>query len=584
MSKTTLKALATALCIGVALISTPNQVFAQKKKSKKSKKDKVELTEQQRMTVTSLFFDANNQKMLGNFQKAVELYQKCIQIDAKNDASYFELGQLALQAKDYQQAAIFFNYAYELKPENKWYTLGLATAFEKSQQFDKAIELYSKLLENEPNNIDYYSNLATAYAYSGNMKKAIEVYNQLEEKIGVDEQLSSLKQNMYLEVGDTDNAIKEAKKLIEKNPNEPEHIKNLVKLYTQANRKSEALEVLKKAETDFPQEGVFQLLVADFMLIDGKTEQAHAKLEAAFADPKLDIDLKIGTLLKYFEKAAINPQLKEETEKLNKILVATHPDSPKGYAMYADYLYRDGKLKEAKENYLKTIEFDNSKFLVWNQLLVTCLELNDYQSLANESERALELFPTQASIYFFNGYANLLLENTAKACEILELGSGLVYNNPSLKLQFYSTLGDALYKNNESSRAYRYYDKALQIDPKNIYVLNNYAYYLSLDEENLEKAKEMSGTTLEAEPNSPTYLDTYAWILYKLEDFTGAEKYFLKALENGGGSSAEIVEHYGDVLLKLNRNEEALNQWQKALELGPTKPKELEQKIADLKK
>ena len=99
-------------------------------------------------------------------------------------------------------------------------------------------------------------------------------------------------------------------------------------------------------------------------------------------------------------------------------------------------------------------------------------------------------------------------------------------------------------------------------------MLNNYAYYLSVRKENLEKAKEMSFKCNKLEQNNGTYQDTYAWILYELKDYENAKQWMLKSLKNGSDISAVVVEHYGDILYKLGDIEEAIIQWKKAKNLG----------------
>jgi Tfp pilus assembly protein PilF len=72
----------------------------------------------------------------------------------------------------------------------------------------------------------------------------------------------------------------------------------------------------------------------------------------------------------------------------------------------------------------------------------------------------------------------------------------------------------------------------LKYNPDNIPVLNNYAYYLSLEQTDLDKAEEMSYRTIKAEPNNATYLDTYAWILFQLGQYNDALFYIRQAIDN----------------------------------------------------
>ena len=126
--------------------------------------------------------------------------------------------------------------------------------------------------------------------------------------------------------------------------------------------------------------------------------------------------------------------------------------------------------------------------------------------------------------------------------------------------------------------AYAAYDSALVYNPSNIGALNNYAYYLSVEQRDLDKAEEMSYKTVKAEPNNSTYLDTYAWILFEKGNYAEARIYIDNAMKSDGGKSDVIVEHCGDIYFMTGDVEGALGYWKKALEMG-SESKTLKQKI-----
>ena len=246
--------------------------------------------------------------------------------------------------------------------------------------------------------------------------------------------------------------------------------------------------------------------------------------------------------------------------------------------MYGDFLYRDERYAEARERYYQSIALDNSKYLVWSQLLFINSELQDVEAMVKDSEEAMELFPNQPVVYLFNGLAHLQREEYKEAAFALEQGQGLVVDNPALQGQFFANLGDAYYQLDKFQQAWMNYDRALKVDPKNDYVLNNYAYFLSVRGENLDQAQLMSFDVVQRNPTNATYLDTYAWVLFKQGDYTNAKLYLEKALENGGSSSGEILEHLGDACAKLGETEQAISYWKLALEKGGGSDK-LDQKI-----
>lgn len=99
--------------------------------------------------------------------------------------------------------------------------------------------------------------------------------------------------------------------------------------------------------------------------------------------------------------------------------------------------------------------------------------------------------------------------------------------------------------------------------------MNNYSYYLSLRGENLDRAAEMSKQSLEIEPDSPTYMDTYAWILFRQEKFTEARQWIEKALQYPEAQkNPNVLEHYGDILFNLKEVTKAVEYWQMAKDKG----------------
>ena len=137
---------------------------------------------------------------------------------------------------------------------------------------------------------------------------------------------------------------------------------------------------------------------------------------------------------------------------------------------------------------------------------------------------------------------------------------------------FYGQIGDIYYKLNNKEKAFLNYEKALEQNPANVYVMNNYAYYLSEEKLDLRKAERMSAKTVELEPKNSTYLDTYAWILYQQGNFSLAKFYIERAVDNleKEHDPGVILEHYGDILLALKNEKKALEMWQKAWDSGKT--------------
>jgi len=307
-----------------------------------------------------------------------------------------------------------------------------------------------------------------------------------------------------------------------------------------------------------------------------------SKLKIGFSNPALDIDTKIQILIQYYTINEIYDDFKEQAFTLANILVEVHPDDPKAYSMQGDFLYQAEQYPEAYYAFIEVIKLDSSKYLVWEQLLFTLSNLDSNNALLRESRATIELFPEQPLPYLFAGGALYMNKEWEDCIKILNQGLYFVVNNPLMKAQFFAYLGDAYNQTDDDKKSDESYDKVLALTPDNDYVLNNYAYYLSLRGENLEKAAKMAKRATELKPNSSSNQDTYGWVLYKMGYYDEAKLWIEKAMESGAESSPVILEHYGDVLWQLGETEEAVNYWIKAKEAGKGSDF-LDQKVKDKK-
>lgn len=563
--------------------SAPNKVENNIKGEQKSKgKNLAQLSQKEKMNYDFIFHNANKERILGNYQLAAGLYDKCIEIAPNEPTVYYEAAKIYDFAEQSQLSVQFAKKAVDLDKNNYWYRYFYAYAIQKSGNTDEAIAQYKILIEQNPENAELYYDLAGMQLYSGNYQDAIKSYNKLEEKMGISEEISLQKQKVYVKLNDIDKAANEIKKLMAKYPNELKYHGYLADLYLANNLNEKAFEIyqeiLKKDSTDnFSHLGLY-----DYYRNKGEKEKAFKEIKYVFENEDFDIDSKMQILLSYYTYSENDAELKKEAFDLSKILIKTHSTEAKAYTIYADFLYREKKVESAKENYLKAIELDSSKFAIWSQVLLIDAELQNYDDLMIHSKPAIDLFPSQPMFYFFYGIANMQKKNYQEAVDYLVIGKDYVIDNPPLLTQFYANLGDSYYQLKQHKLSDESYEKALEIDPKNIFVLNNYGYYLSLREENLERAEELSALANEIEPNQPNYEDTYAWILYKQGKFIAAKEWLEKAILNGGDKNAVILEHLGDVHAKLNNIDKAVEYWNKA-KLAGEGSEFLDKKIQDKK-
>ena len=526
------------------------------------------LTEQIKLDNTSLFIDGCKEKILGNYSKASTHFLSCVKVDPSNAAAYYELAGIYYVQKKDKDALAFIEKAVQINDTNEWYQQMYAEILLANNKFKEATNVYEKLAKTHTDNIEYYFDWAMACLYAGKYSDAIDVYNIIEQKEGVSEEISIQKEKIYLNIKNFSKAVDELIKLKNEFPSEIKYYNFLAELYIIGNKTDEAFEVYQEILKINPDNANVHLSLSDYYRIKGEKEKSFDELKLAFSNHNLDIDTKIKILLSYYTLTENSDVLKEQAYLLINLMIESNYDDAKTYSIYGDFLYRDKKYKEAKDQYLKVIAIDSSKYVIWEQLLFIEADMNDNIALESESKRAISLFPEQANLYLFNGVANYMLKNYNEAISSLKNGAELVVYNDELLKRFYTYLGDSYYANNNYKDAFLNYDKVIKIDPLNDYVLNNYSYYLSILGEDLDKAEKMAKKAVEINPKSSSYLDTYGWVLYKEKKYSDAENYIQQALENGGANNPVIIEHLGDVLFKLGQTEKALEKWIEAKENG----------------
>jgi tetratricopeptide (TPR) repeat protein len=514
-----------------------------------------------------IYFEAAKQKVLGNYDKALELFQQYAEKYPEDAASYYEMADIHSIKNEPDKAIEMAEKAVKLDGANKWYKIMLFQLYQERSRFDDAGMVIAQLLESEPGNIEYIQEAALNHIYNGDLKEAIKIYDSLEDKIGVTEEVSQQKHRIYLLMGKMDKAIEEIEALSNAFPERTRYLEMLAELYMSSGETKKALEIYEKILVIDPENPYINISLSDYYRKTGDDEKSFEYLRTGFANPSLDIDTKVQILLAYYTVNEIYSERKEEAFTLAELMVGAHPREPKAWSIYADLLYQDDRLEEAENAFEKVLVLDSSKYLVWEQLLFVESEMNDFNAMADLGERAIQLFPQQPLLYLFAGAGRFQQKKYDRAAEHFSNGVRFTVSNNKLLEQFYSYLGDAYFQLEDHAASDEAYENALKINPKNSLVLNNYAYYLSLRKENLEKAEQMAKMAVELDPDNSSNQDTYGWVLFQLERYEEAREWIAKAMEDEE-ESAVVVEHYGDVLWKLGEMKEAVKYWEKALKMG----------------
>jgi predicted Zn-dependent protease len=516
----------------------------------------------------SLFFEASKEKMKNNFENAFALFKQANLINPKNDAVNYELANISRSFGKYQQSIEYGKAAKSLNPNNEWYRLLLIDGYHAIGKYKESSEEARDLVTHFPENKNFYLTSTQEYLFAKNLNASLDMYNLCLKKFGADENIEYNKVQLLMDLKKYKDAEDLAIKLFKEFPRDKKYFNLLEEIYRFTDQKGKALSLLEAEVLKNPEDPYLHLTLADYYRQEKQTDKAFKEIAFAFDSPDLPVAEKLKILVSFYNMTDQFPVFKEQGMILCKKFIAVNPNEGKAHAIYADFLIRDQKLKEGVDEYIIAIETEKENYFLWSQLLIAEAQLNDIQGLNKHAGEALELFPNQPVPYYFKGFALSTEKKYQDAVDVLNEGKVLVVDNNSLSAQFLSTLGDAYNALKDFPNSERNYDEALLLDPKNEYVLNNFAYYLSLRKDKLVKAEKMSKMTLDLQPENVNYLDTYAWILFQQGKYADAKIYLQKAVVNGTDNSAVVLEHYGDVLYKLNDITEAIKYWDLANSKG----------------
>jgi tetratricopeptide (TPR) repeat protein len=546
-----------------------------------AQKEKDPLSSKQRQKFNEIFFLAEKQKNLGNEPEALAFYEELHKMDKNNATVCFELAQLYARNNQAIEAIQYGERAVNLDPDNKWFKILLSSIYGKFGEAKDQIHILNELVKMDSLNLDYRYELAQVYTDNRRYKEAIDALNELEAITGINEMITDQKKVIYLADNDVESAVGEMKKLIKAYPKNVEYRGILAQIYMANGQEKKAMAIYEEMLAVEPEDPRPHLDLAQYYQQQKNFEKSIFHLSKAMKSPELDIDKKVAVLMSLFEASMHDSLLRKEAFTMLETLIEQNPNDPKAFAIYGDFLSRDKRDTEALKMYKKAVTLDGGAlYEIWNQILLIEIQTEMYDSLAVDGPRAIDVFPNQPLPYFFTGIALSMTNREEEAVDYLESGLLYVIGNPRLKEQFYTQLADVYHKLEEHESSDSYFEKAIALNASNPTVLNNYAYYLSVRSKDLDKALKMSERSNTLAPGNPTFLDTWAWILYQKGQYEEALKKIEQVMYLGGDKIGEVVEHYGDILYKNNRKEDALEQWQNAKKLGDTS-NTIDQKIRE---
>ncbi len=525
--------------------------------------------EEDRRKFDFYFYDALNAKVQGNYDEAFDLFQHCYAMDSTNASVLVELGTFYNVLQEKNKALAFFRKAILYDANNYYYNMMLAGLSKELGLKQEVVDIYTALAERYTDKPELQFELANAYADNGELQKAINILNKLEKSTGISEAITLNKFRLYSQMNKKEQAFDEIQQIINKNPADPRYLILMGDLYLEDDQPDKALQYYDRAgqiDRNFP--ALILSMVNYYEIIDNKAA-SQAELRQAITGSSLDVETKLQLLTRYL---GILQQQKQDLKQANQLfetLFEQYPNNTQLNMIYGSVLMLQNDKAGAMEQFEIYTRDNPDDPAGYDQMIRIALPDENMEKIREITTEALKHLPQEPQFYYYLGASHYQQKNYKEALNVFEEGlKHAVISNPLLESDFHGQIGDLNYFLGNKETAFQSYEKALKLHPQNLSVLNNYSYYLSLERKDLDKAEQMSGITIKAEPMNPTFLDTYGWVLYEQGSYVMAKIYIEKAIEySKENPSADVFEHYGDVLYKTGDQEKAREQWKRAKEL-----------------
>ena len=517
------------------------------------------------------YFEAVNQQNQEHYDAAFDLYTHCLDINPYAAEVYYALSGYYAELGNDSMSMVTVSKAADLDEENDTYLERLAINYINTGKFDKATDCYERLVARNKNRSDAFGILLQLYNQQKDYDKMIWTLNRMEQSEGASEQITLSKMRVYAMTGNKEKELEELQQLAGKHPNDMNYRVMMGNWLLQNDRTDEALEEYEYVLGIEPENQAAQMSMLDYYHAVGSVSLANALQEQLLVNPKTPLQTKISLMRQVVQENEQNGG--DSTEVISvfrRILQEPQADSDM-LELYAAYM----NLKEMPQDSInqvwrQALQITPDNAGVRLQLAQALWSAQQFDDVAALCEEGTEYNPDEIGFYYFLGLSYLQKDDDDATLNAMQRGVSQIdeESNPDIASDFYAIMGDILHKKGRDQEAFAAYDSCLLHKPDNYGCLNNYAYYLSLNRTDLQKAEQMSYRTIKAEPTNATFLDTYAWILFQQERYAEAAIYMEQTLQNDSTPSADVLEHAGDIFAKNEQMDRAVDFWQQAVDAG----------------
>ena len=517
------------------------------------------------------YLEAINQQNKGNYAAAFDLLNHCQEINPNAAEVYFMRSAYYSMLKNDSLMVADIERAAALNPTNTTFMERLGQIYIGMGKFPKAIETYEEIFANTRDRDDVLNILIQLYDRQKDYDNMLRTIDRLESLEGSSEEITLARMRVLALKGDKEAELAELKSLSEKHPNDMNYHVMMGNWLLQNDRADEALKEYDYVLNMEPDNLMAQMSMLDYYRNVGEDSLANDLQEKMLINEDTPINSKMTLMRKV---VADNEQEGGDSTQVLDLfhrILAQPQKTTDMHELYAAYMTLKKMPQDSINQALRdALEIAPDNAGVRLELIQAEWSKKNFDEVIRLSRAAQEYNPDEMAFYYFMGLAHFQKDERDEALNSFQRGVAQINesSNKEIVSDFYAIMGDILHEKGREKEAYAAYDSCLQWKPDNIGCLNNYAYYLSEQGKDLQRAEQMSYRTIKAEPQNSTYLDTYAWILFMQERYEESKLYIDQAVQNDSTVSVVILEHAGDIHAKVGEMDKALDFWRKARDNG----------------
>ncbi len=534
------------------------------------------VTDENHALFQKYFYEGEKAKMAGNFEIAINYFNTSLKYEEVS-AAHYEISKLCSQLPKYEKMGKdHIKRAVEMEPTNSWYLRDLGYYEVYSGNIKEGIKSFDLAVKYSTNPVPILNEYLNVISNHDTDQAAI-VLAQIAAIQGEDEDIARKRFELLSWQGKHREAGLVLEEFEQKNKVDDAFYFHLLDFYREMKLSEEASNWLRHMKQVIPTNGKLLLEESGELAAQGEDAKSYEILKKSIVSGDLEWYDAIDILKKYEELAEEDSAFLKPLWEIFDLVSTQYKNEYQCLVQLSFVADHQKNFIREEEMLTAAVELYKGDVLLWHFLLENQKHLRKWNELVKYGKEGIELFPTDAEVYYFTGLGYLKMLDYANALEVFLTGRDLVLDNPVLLSQFHSSLGSVYFKTNNWTECEKAFEQALIQNPDNATALNNYAYYLGLKKVQLDKALGIVQYAVSMQPNNAIYLDTYGFILFQKKQYQAAVNQ-LEIAVSLNSTDHEIWEHLGDAYFMLGNEAKALECWRKGLSLNPTNVK-LKEKI-----